>query len=305
MDRLKYLYNNAKEIGFDEESKLVFMSDIHRGDGTYYDSLLPNKNVYKAALNYYYKNNFIYIEVGDGDELWINRDFDIIARSYEDIFMIFNKFSNENRLYMIYGNHDIIKRKNNLYHNNNKFFRNSNNSYRREFANFIEDNKFYEALTFKYRPLDKKFLAVHGHQVDFMNSKFWLLARFLVRYIWKFMNGIASFKDSTSPAINNAKGDKIDSKLEKWSREKGKMLICGHTHISRMPKVNEPPYFNDGCCILPYAVTSIEIENGKISLIKWSIDIDDRGILYMSRKIISGPIDIGKYLIFSEDSKNI
>ena len=46
------------------------------------------------------------------------------------------------------------------------------------------------------------------------------------------------------------------------------MIICGHTHNSRMPKTDEAPYFNDGCCVLPYAMTAIEIEEGNISLIK-------------------------------------
>ena len=40
MSDLDYLYENAKEVKFDDEDNIVFISDIHRGDGTYSDSLL-------------------------------------------------------------------------------------------------------------------------------------------------------------------------------------------------------------------------------------------------------------------------
>ena len=55
MKQLNYLYENSKEVNLITVDNIVFMSDIHRGDGTFYDSFLPNKNIYKAALSYYYK----------------------------------------------------------------------------------------------------------------------------------------------------------------------------------------------------------------------------------------------------------
>ena len=89
MKRLYYLYDSAKEVKFDEGDNIVFISDIHRGDGTYYDSLMPNKNIYKTALSYYYKRGFTYVEVGDGDELWKNRNCNDIAYIYNDVFKLF------------------------------------------------------------------------------------------------------------------------------------------------------------------------------------------------------------------------
>ena len=53
------------------------------------------------------------------------------------------------------------------------------------------------------------------------------------------------------------------------------MLLCGHTHNSRMPEFKEPPYFNDGCSVLPYAITAIEVESGRISLVKWNIEAQE------------------------------
>ena len=72
---LKDIYDNGFTLEFNNDSKIVLISDVHRGDGTYADSLLPNRNIYITALKYYLKNNYTYIEVGDGDELWKNKNF--------------------------------------------------------------------------------------------------------------------------------------------------------------------------------------------------------------------------------------
>ncbi|GAA0762778.1 metallophosphoesterase [Clostridium sartagoforme] len=303
MKRLDYLYDNSMEIKFDEGTNIVFISDVHRGDGTFYDSMLPNINIYKTALSYYYRREFIYVEVGDGDELWKNRNYDNISYCYNDIFKLFNKFKEENRIYMIYGNHDIIKNRESFYHIQYRALRKIGTDYGKNFLDFIKDIEFYEGINFKFTPVNEKFLVTHGHQVDLINSDYWLLSRFLVRYVWKFLNGLAGFKDPISPAKNNKKGSKVDRKLEKWSEINGKMLICGHTHNSRMPAKFDPPYFNDGCCILPYAMTAIEIESGSISLVKWSVESQESGVLWVRRKVIVGPNSIKDYLLFARDKR--
>lgn len=304
MNRLDYLSKNAKELTIDDTSKIVFISDIHRGDGTYYDALLPNRNIYKSALYYYYKNDFTYIEVGDGDELWKNRNCVHIAVVYEDIFKVLNRFKEENRLYLIYGNHDIIKNKENYYNKQYRAIRRSGINSGNKFLSFIKNINYYEGINFLYKPLEESFLVTHGHQVDIMNNELWMVSRFLVRYVWKFLNGIGGVKDPTSPAINNLKGDKIDNKLRNWSLKNYKMLVCGHTHNSKMPNYLEPPYFNDGCCVLPYAMTAIEIEDGKIKLVKWSVESNELGFLWVRRKIIEGPEKLEKYLLWARDMRN-
>lgn len=39
VEKLNDIKNNSKEIIFNSNSKIVFFSDCHRGDGTYKDSL--------------------------------------------------------------------------------------------------------------------------------------------------------------------------------------------------------------------------------------------------------------------------
>ncbi|MGL5379581.1 metallophosphoesterase [Clostridium sp.] len=303
MGNLDNVYEKSNEVEIDNNSKLVFISDVHRGDGTYYDSLLPNKNIYKTAISYYFRNGFTYVEVGDGDELWKNKNFNDIAYIYEDIFKILNKFKEKNRLYIIYGNHDIIKKNENFYIKEYRALRKIGADYGKEFLKFIKDLKFYEGIRFNYLKINESFLVTHGHQVDFINSTLWRYSRFLVRYVWKFLNGIAGFKDPTSPARNNIKGDKVDKKLEKYARESQRMIICGHTHNSRMPGKYEPPYFNDGCCVLPFAMTCIEIEKGKISLVKWSVEAQENGVLWVKRKAISAAQSLEEYLLWARSER--
>ena len=67
--RLNKIYENAKRIDFNNRDRLVFFSDIHRGNNSWADEFARNENIYYYALQYYYDERFTYVEVGDGDEL--------------------------------------------------------------------------------------------------------------------------------------------------------------------------------------------------------------------------------------------
>jgi hypothetical protein len=47
--------------------------------------------------------------------------------------------------------------------------------------------------------------------------------------------------------------------------------------------------FNDGSCVHPRSITGLEIENGRIALIKWYTDITDEGYLQIVRTVLEGP----------------
>lgn len=293
---LERITNTGKYIEFDDNSKIVFISDVHRGDGGYSDSLRMNDNIYKAALNFYCNNEYTLIELGDGDELWKNKNCVDIAYAYKDIFEILSRFHNKNKLYLVYGNHDIIKSRDNFIKKQKSACHNICDAFKDTMIELYENVKFYEGVVLNYKPLNKKIYAFHGHQVDFMNCKLWRVSRFLVRYIWRFLEGIGGFKAPTSPAKNYDKGDKIDEVLDKYALKQKQMIICGHTHNDRMPKPGEGLYFNDGCCVFPSAITSIEIEKGEIQLVKWEIDVNEKDQLYINKSIIAGPEKLSDYL---------
>ena len=292
------ILKDTETLEVDIDSKIVFISDVHRGDGGFGDSLIGNKNIYLAALNYYYKEEYTLIEVGDGDELWKNKDCLDISYNYKDVFSIFNRFNNDNRLYMIYGNHDKVKKKKDFNLKQCKKFKKIGNGFGESFLTLINNLKFKEGILINFNPSQKKCIVAHGHQLDVMNDELSCISKFLVRYVWRFLAGVAGFKEPTSPANSYKKGGKIDQKLNKWASENSILLICGHTHRARFPKVGEGLYFNDGSCVFPNSITTLEINKGLIALVKWSVEVSTENNLYIKRTFIDGPEKIEAYLKF-------
>ncbi len=105
--RLMRAYKSAQEIQFDNTSKIVFLSDVHRGDNSLSDEFAHNQNIYYHALNHYYNEGYTYIEVGDGDELWEHAKFEHIRSAHSDVYWLLSQFHEVNRLIMLYGNHNM------------------------------------------------------------------------------------------------------------------------------------------------------------------------------------------------------
>jgi len=287
-DILRDVFNKSPEIEINDESKIVFISDCHRADGTWKDAFLPNASIYMAALNYYYNNGFIQIEIGDGDDLWKTPKISDIYEIYPDIFEMLLKFKNDNRFYMLFGNHDEDKKTKKFRNDIEKF----KNDHQKSILYDLYNNlKIYEGLVLCYKPCCKKLFIVHGHQVDFFNYNLSKLSGCLFRYVWSVLEQVFGFKNPTSPAKSNTKGKKIDKKLQQWVEENNQPIIAGHTHRS-MLREKEVPYFNDGCCVQPYSVSTIELEGGKLTLVKWSVTALEDGKLSVRRKVIGGPMSL-------------
>lgn len=294
--KLTKIFNTSKEINFDDSSKIVFISDCHRGDSSWKDNLAHNRNIYFSALEYYYKNDFTYIELGDGDELWENRTLIDIWNSYEDIFSLLYKFHLKDRLYMIFGNHDKSKKSKSFINKNKKLLK-KNYSYKNNFIASLlyEKIEIVEGLVLNYSPTSRKILAIHGHQWDILNDNLWFISRFGVRYIWSFLEGVLGFKDPTSPAKNYKKKDYVERKIVNWVSKHNLPVIAGHTHRPHFPKPGHTLYFNDGSCVHPYSTTAIEINRGTISLVKWEIRAREDTSLFVQRQILEGPEKLTNY----------
>lgn len=280
MSALDKVYKNAKRINIDKNTKIVIMSDCHRGKGNNYDNFLKNESIYKAALNYYYKNNYTYVELGDGDDMWEVEDYAEIIDEHIDTFKILKKFNNNGRLVMIYGNHDMCKKSQEILE---KYFYKYYNKKTKEEEDLLANLKVDEALILDYK--GKELFLTHGHQVDILNYNLWKLSRFLVRNVWKYFEYFG-VKDPTSAAKNYGVTKNTEKKLEKWSQKEGKILITGHTHRPTFPKAGKGLYFNDGACIHPNGVTAIEIKNGRISLVKWTYQVKDDNMIFVGREVI-------------------
>lgn len=291
--RISMVFKTAEQISFDDSSRIIFMSDCHRGDGSWADDFSRNQNLYFAALTYYYNENYTYIEIGDGDELWENTKFSDIKQAHSDVFWLLSKFHKKGRLYLIFGNHDMVKKdskfvKNNLY----QYY----NESKRRYVPLFKDIKLHEGLILKHRFTDDRIFLMHGHQVDCLNDRLWKLARFLVRYLWKPLNTFG-VNDPTSTAKNYNKKDTVEKRLTEWVIKEKHILITGHTHRPMFPEQGEPAYFNDGSCVHPRCITAIEIADGYITLVKWNVKTKDDGTLFISREILAGPRKLRNYFI--------
>lgn len=290
--RLDQAYDSAKHLPIDSNSKIILMSDCHRGTGNWGDDFGHNQNIYFAALSHYYKKGYTYIELGDGDELWENRCFDTIIETHNNVFWLLSKFQKKNRLYVLYGNHDIVKR-NKAYIK--KICISKNNPCDKNHITLFNNIKFYQGLILFFENKEQKILLTHGHQADFFNDVLWKISRFLVRYLWRPLE-LVVFKNPTSAAKNLSKRSKVERNLIKWTNERATMLVACHTHRPVFPVEGESLYFNDGSCVHPRCITGIEISHGKISLIKWSVLVDSKNKLYVGRTTLEGPLELSKIL---------
>lgn len=290
-ERLDEVYQNARTVSFNSDSKLILMSDCHRGQGNAGDNFLANQTVCFGALEYYYQNGFTYIELGDGDELWENRQLKPIVEVHSDIFWMLSRFYKEGRLHLMYGNHDIVKRRKGYMERHcGNYYCDSSHC---EMA-LLKGISVVEGLILKNCETGKELFLVHGHQGDFLNDTLWPLARFLVRYVWRHLE-LAGFLDPTGAGRPRKTKERIEKKMASYARERGQILIAGHTHRPAFSKPSEGYYFNTGSCVHPRCITGIEIENNEITLIKWSVRSREDRVLSVEREVLEGPACIGDY----------
>ncbi len=285
---------NAKPLTINCDSKLIMFSDLHKGDNSYADDFVHNMEIYKHAIQQYYQNNYTYIELGDGIELWENYSFEPIYKAHKTTFELLKLFHQENRLHMLWGNHDMIFRdpltvEKMLY----QIFRPKNIIEKEKLFNL----EFHESILLEIENTNKKILLIHGHQADWFNYKFWKFSRFFVRYFWMPLQKWFEVKDPTSPAKNYKNLIKVERKLKGWMlKNNNQMVIAGHTHRPRFPDPGELPYFNDGSCVHPNSIIGIEIKDLEISLVKWHTSIDDKNQSNITKTILEGPKSLDLYL---------
>lgn len=295
--RLNQSFQTAPRIPYNAQSRFVFMSDCHRGTGNWSDNFLKNQHLFSAALTYYYQNHFSYIELGDGDELWENRDMKQIIHIHSDTFEMMAKFYREDRLFMLYGNHDRIKE-------NQKFlYRNCHEYYcENECCNIplLPGLCVYESLVLKNISKDTQIFLIHGHQGDLLNDTLWKCSRSLVRYLWRPLELLA-FHDPTSAAKNNTKKGAVEKRLSAWSSGHHQILIAGHTHRPMFPTDGESLYFNCGSCVHPLGITALEMIGDEFSLVKWSVRSKRDRSLYVDRTVLNGPLNPFSFLKTGND----
>jgi len=300
--RLDSVFRDAFPVPFDDRSRFVFFSDVHRGDDSVSDEFGRNRHIYDHALDYYFNNGYTYVEVGDGDELWENAHYQHIRMAHASTFERLQKFFYAGRMYMLFGNHNMQLRddsyvRRNLYQTYDDFSD--------QHTDLFPGITVHEALILKHRKTNQEIFVVHGHQGDFANDQLWRLSCLFMRSFWRFMHYVLGVRYAASPARSRLKRHKVEKTYNKWINKHKIVLICGHTHRPKMPQKGEPPYFNTGCCMHPRGISCIELSEGKISLISWRVSTHEDGLMYIRRKVVQGPISVSAFHSSHEDREGL
>lgn len=279
--RVSKSFENALVLPMNWNTKYIIFSDCHRGEGRVNDNFLKNEFLYLGALKYYYSLDFTYLELGDGDELWENRSMEKIKEVHRHSFEMLAKFYQSHRLYMVYGNHDMVKKRASFL---KKFYDTYYCDTRLCQHPLCPGASFYSGIILRDSYGKKDIYLTHGHQSSVMNSTLWMVNRFFVRYLWKPLE-LMGVPDPTSAANNHTKKEKTERRLTNWAKNNEKILITGHTHRPMMGS-KKSPYFNTGSCIHPGGITGIEIENRCITLVKWSLGTKNDCSVYVRREVL-------------------
>lgn len=290
-------------IPFDtKKDKFIIFSDQHKGARDGADIFALSAKNYLAALDHYYRENFIYINLGDSEELWENL-FITVKRHNKPTFEKEKLFMERDRFVKIFGNHD-------LYWGNDPL---AAVSLLQIYGKAI---RVYEGAVLqthvKGKPLE--IFMTHGHQGDLQSDGNWF-SKWFVSDVWGPLQGFLRINPNT-PAYNNQLKTDHNRIMYEWSSQrKNMLLITGHTHqpvfrsltelenlytrLDNAKKANNTAktaelekkitklhlqgntqpdfngyldtYFNSGCCCFNDGdITGIEIAEGYIRLIKWA-----------------------------------
>lgn len=290
--RLRKLRREAVKLPFSRKSRIVLISDCHRSHGGGADNFAKNTNLYHVALQYYDKENYTYIELGDGDELWEGRRFDDIVSQYGELFGLLRKLYQEGRYHMLFGNHDMLKKNPNWVRLNLTACRQGPGG---PLVPLFPGIRVHEALVLQDRRENREILLLHGHQVDFLNHRLWRLSRFFVRHVWKPLEMVGLRDPGSGTPDSRRRCISVEEKLVRFVRQERQILVAGHTHRPIYPAKGEAPYFNDGSCVGPRRITAIELIDGKIAQVQWVVRAREDGTLYVTRELLGGPNPLSAY----------
>ena len=286
--------NRVKRLTMTPATKLIIMSDMHRGDGTGADDFAQNSLIYRCALEYYLENGFTYIELGDAEELWENDNFDQVYITHAPVYELLAKFHDpdpeKTRYLKVWGNHDL-------------YWKDNEAVYRSLFPGI----QIYEGII-----LNDTILMIHGHQADpKCCGEGAGISKFFVHNFWAGFQRLG-VKDPTRAATNPGLCNEVDERLHEWATNNKKgitTIIAGHTHRAVFENLSiterrymeskiktdginikhhpDKVYFNDGCCVHPGSITCLEVNIEKVmsyKLVEWQY-ASEKSVLMMLRKI--------------------
>jgi len=187
-----------EELGPD--SKYLFLSDLHLGDGGRADDLRHNRGILQAALvDYYLERGYTLILGGDIEDL---SKFKLkqIQSAWYPLYAIFDEFQSRGSLRKLVGNHDIslLGR---------------------------EDCRYALLHGLRLSWKGRTILAFHGHQASRVFVRYQYVSDFIVRYLAKPFN-----VKNTSVSGDSRRRFKTERRIYRASLRLGIVALSGHSH---------------------------------------------------------------------------
>ena len=292
------------------QARYVIFSDHHKGARNHADDFIPAEATYLAALEHYFEENFTLIVMGDAEELWEERPqavmtsyrnvFESEARFYPErylrihgnhdnlwqsayprekylgpffpgiefhdgvLFKVLDSRQQPCELLLVHG-HQGTPDSDRMASLSQFFVRNVYRLY--QIATGLgrttpaEDaclRALHDAMLYNWASSHERLILIAGHT----HRPIWSSKTHLEKLLWQLRSLI-----ETGPA---RRADDFETKVEAL-REEIKVRARKYPPCNDSIKTR-PCYFNTGCC--RYAdgdITGIEIADGEIRLIKWSI----------------------------------
>lgn len=220
-ENLSNLYRQTPEKELATTDRVVIFSDLHLGNGSRTDDFRANSDLFIAALrDYYFARGYTLILNGDIEELQRFRLHDIMER-WREVYALFDRFEEHERLHRIVGNHDLdlLGRR---------------------------DHPFAitEALRFSYH--GNSIFVFHGHQTTVRFEKYNRLVGIGLRW---FANPLKI--KNYSVAHDSLKRFRTEERVYDFASGKKVLSIIGHTHrplFESMSKVDSLKFEIERLC---------------------------------------------------------
>jgi UDP-2,3-diacylglucosamine pyrophosphatase LpxH len=312
-EKLEKLFNQCPDLPINDSDKIVIFSDFHLGGRKSRDDFLPNSQMFSYILqNYYYKKDFKLILNGDIEELQ-RVSLSTIYKKWHDLYDQFRLFRDRGDLYKIVGNHDweLMLLKNTidfkkedinydilpglkLKYNDNTLF--VLHGHQASSYHGFKNTLVGLALRYIAHPLmiknikrpytNIKKLKAEEKIYDYSKKKKILsLVGHTHRALFEGLSEADYLKYNIEQRIRKyLDSDKNDrKKLESSIRvlaEALKVLLYSGDHYDSFSSIYDhmiiPCLFNSGCVIDKKGINCLEIENGKIALVTWYDEENNR-----------------------------
>ncbi len=295
------LFRESYRVPIDDSSRIVIMSDLHLGDGSKSDAFLMNSHLVEKVLrDYYLQKEFTLILNGDIEELH-RFDLDPIMKRWEHVYQLFNSFAQCCGLYKLIGNHDYTLHYRKMpeldghllhglrleYPGNTIFvyhghqatrFTEKANRVARFILRYLANPLRIKASSAARNP--EKRIKVEKRAYEFSRSrKIVSIIGHTHRPLFESLSKTDSLKFKIEQLIREyARSDDeekkdIEERIRSYRQELARLQLENRRKgdITGLydSLILVPSLFNSGCGIKRGGVTTLEIENGNISLVYW------------------------------------